>query len=170
MPINRDTPPTLANQATDALAEKTASVLIRHAEGQLQELMSLQKKIGERQSSLVILMKRFYIEHSYFDKASDAYGNTSTFGKVAYTATFIGMSTLMGAALNLAALFALVSIAIAYLTSVLLSNHHTISFARSARLEADIIEMEETNKAQFEEFSLLEDKLNEALVNLNYKT
>jgi len=150
----------------DSMARRTANVLIQQTEARIKQLFALQKNINERQSSVDILMKRYFIEKSFLDKVADGYGQRTGWGKVVYGSVFIGVITLVGAIFSLAAFFAVAAIVIFSTAAVILQNHHDIATSRNERFCKDIVERETASQREVAQLSEIEDKLNGVLVNL----
>lgn len=157
----------LAEKTVHVLAQKTAVSLVQEAESQISQLLTQKNHIGQMKSDLDILMKRYFVEQSFFDHASQWYGQKSWLQKSLIMVSFIGLSALVGAIFNLAALLSVVAIGLYSAADFLLTQHQRISSERSDRLCSDIDAMEKDLKKEVEQLSSLEVCLQQIFVDLN---
>lgn len=158
--------PSLMEQAASAVAQKTVDIMKSEANELLQQLLGHEKHIGKLHSSLDILMKRFFVEKSFFDRASEWYGDKPWWNKTLTAVSFVGISALAGAVFNLAALFTLIAVGAYALSHSLLNEHHTITNSRTARFCTDITEMEHDLEAEVEQLRGIETRLTDILISL----
>lgn len=148
----------LAGEIASTVAQKTAETLITNAKSQLNHLFEQKNQFIEMKSSLDGLIQRYNLNNSYLNQAAFWYGNKSWFNKFGTGALFVAASALIGAVIQLSALFTVLALTLHYAVTFILKNHYEATASQQLMLAEDINKIEARvnvsinafNKAQIE--------------------
>lgn len=161
--INVGSDPAQQLELTEEQQQENSESLFKAAEKKLEELANYQKVIDEFKSGYDLLLKRYQIDSSLFEKMSESYAGTPIYYKVCVGALVVGFCALIGAALNLTFLFAASAVGLVGVFSMLFSNHSASSKKKNERLEQDVTNMEASIKQEVETLSQIENELRDTL-------
>lgn len=154
---------------TDKVVNKTAESLAKKLENKVKSLIEDNKKISELHSNIDILLKRYYIDKSVFDKLAIWYGEKAYWKKALLLFTSVASAVFIGSLMGIAIAFSLMlsTITILLISAFMLHNHHNAYIARNSRLHEDTEKIEQRLKDEVEKLSLLENKLQDIFIKLN---
>lgn len=132
----------------------------------IESLQSKHKIIRKKQSSVKLLVARYDVEQSFFDKAAKWYGSLGWWKKALVAVAATSASILAGATSPLGIIASIFCSVVALIGHFLLSEHHRIGEERLTRIKNDIVELEHELTRLVADLSQVEDELQEALSTL----
>lgn len=146
--------------------ERTLEELKSDASIQLKKILMQGKNIKKFQSNVDLLVKRYHIEDSIFDKMANQYGNLSWWIKLLMMVAIVSLAVCIGLTCNILIVLAVVTF-IFYLAFVLLfENHHIASLKKDKRIFDDIIALEDSLAESIKHINEIEESLKLVLSSL----
>lgn len=146
--------------------KRNDQLLIDIAERKLEELSEHKRSIGEFESSHELLLKRYQIQSSLFEKMTDTFSSTPFYFKVCVGLLTVSLSALVGAVVNLSLLFAATTAALVGVCSMLLNNHSSCQTQKNKQLKKDLEKMEQDIATEVETLKAIEGELRATLSNI----
>lgn len=155
----------IVEATVESVIEKKVETLLADAKQRIDELKKQEQLIHQFESNLDVLMKRYFVEKSFFDKAAHWYGSLGFLKKTLLIVSYVVTCLLIASFLSLAITLLLIGLAVVSHTA--LTNHHRIETNRCQRFCEDIQKLEHDLTEQMVQLKEVEVQLKTVLLSLN---